>query len=137
MYVSGAINPNSLVGMQKANRLYEQIRQRKSDYINVASNTGFSLEQCKCIKNYIFMDMHELSTGYERFIPDLAIAQSWLRLAERSGKNIQKHDVILLYHELSELIYLLQNTNSHQQEAHHYAELKYNYAKACELYYKG
>lgn len=40
----GAINPNSMKGLDEAERLYDQIRKRKTDYINVARNSGCSLE---------------------------------------------------------------------------------------------
>lgn len=72
----GAINPNSMKGLDEAERLYDQIRKRKTDYINVARNSGCSLEQAKVIKDYIFNNMHELHEGYKRFTPDLAMAQS-------------------------------------------------------------
>lgn len=50
MYECGAINPNSYQGIKKAKALYEQIRKRRTDIINVHNHTGFSLEQCKIIK---------------------------------------------------------------------------------------
>lgn len=74
--VCGAINPVSPTGYAKAEELYEQIRKRRKDYINVARNSGCSLEQAKVIKAYIFNNMHELHSGYMRFAPDLAMAQS-------------------------------------------------------------
>lgn len=56
--------------------MYEQIRKRRTDVLNVSRNSGLSIEQCTIIKNYIFSNMHELSNGYKRFMPDIAIAQS-------------------------------------------------------------
>lgn len=135
MYESGALNPNSVIGMTKAKELYEQIKRRRTDYINVADNTNFSIEQCKVIKDYIFINMHELHNGYMSFFPDLSIAQSWLRLSERNGKNILAHDIILLQHELTEILFLLGNTNMHQAQAHILAEQKYNYSLAVKNYY--
>lgn len=44
IYESGALNPNSRLGMLRANELYEQIRKRRTDYVNVARHTKFSLE---------------------------------------------------------------------------------------------
>lgn len=135
IYESGALNPNSRVGMSKASELYEQIRKRRTDYINVARHTKFSLEQCKIVKNYIFLDSHELSVGYRRFYADLAIAQSWLRLSEKDGSRILQHDIILLYHELTEISYLVVYPDMHQAEAHNRAERLYNYSEACKQYY--
>lgn len=136
-YVScGAINPSSMRGLAEAERLYEQIRKRKTDYINVARNSGCSLEQAKVIKDYIFNNMHELHEGYKRFTPDLAMAQSWLRLAETKGVRVQLHDIILLQHELYELRLLLDNKDLHQRAAHDIAESRYNYYAAAREFYK-
>lgn len=82
------------------------------------------------------MDCHELSNGYTRFTPDLAMAQSWLRLSEKSGRNIKKHDVLMLYHELVEILLLLNNSRMTQKDAHMLAEKKYNYSQAVISYYK-
>lgn len=136
MYESGAINPNDVRSIDIAEKLYNQIRQRRTDYINVARNTRLSLEQCKIIKNYLFYDRHELSDGYKQFLPDIMMAQSWLRLSEKNGNNIQKHDVVMVYHELTEVVLLLTNTNMSQREAHNLAERKYNYLQASKQYYK-
>lgn len=132
----GAINPNSMKGLDEAERLYDQIRKRKTDYINVAKNSGCSLEQAKVIKDYIFNNMHELHEGYKRFTPDLAMAQSWLRLAETKGVRVLPHDIILLQHELYELRLLLDNKDLHQSAAHNIAESRYNYYAAAREFYK-
>ena len=125
--ICGAINPVSPRGYEKAEELYEQIRRRRKDYINVARNTNCSLEQAKIIKDYIFNNMHELRSGYRRFDADLMIAQSWLRLSERNANNIQRHDLILIYHELYEIRLLLADNNLHQASAHEQAQRRYNY----------
>ena len=132
----GAINPNSMKGLDEAERLYDQIRKRKTDYINVAKNSGCSLEQAKVIKDYIFNNMHELNEGYKRFTPDLAMAQSWLGLAETKGVRVLPHDIILLQHELYELRLLLDNKDLHQSAAHNIAESRYNYYAAAREFYK-
>lgn len=132
----GAINPNSMKGLDEAERLYDQIRKRKTDYINVARNSGCSLEQAKVIKDYIFNNMHELHEGYKRFTPDLAMAQSLLRLAETKGVRVLPHDIILLQHELYELRLLLDNKDLHQSAAHNIAESRYNYYAAAREFYK-
>ena len=136
MYESGAINPNDVRSIDVAEKLYSQIRRRKTDYINVARNTMLSLEQCKIVKNYIFYDRHELSDGYKQFLPDIMMAQSWLRLSEKNGNNIQRHDVIMLYHELTEISLLIHNTNISQRQAHNLAESMHNYLQAAKKYYR-
>lgn len=133
--ICGAINPVSQMGYEKVEELYEQIRKRRKDYINVARNSGCSLEQAKVIKDYIFSNMHELRSGYRRFDADLMIAQSWLRLSERNANNIQKHDLILLYHELYEIRLLLSDNNLHQASAHEQAQKKYNYSLEVKQFY--
>ena len=76
MYESGAQNPNTLKSIDKAKTMYEQIRRRETDIFNISKNTGLSVEQCTFIKNYAFLDMHELTEGYVRFTPDFAMASS-------------------------------------------------------------
>lgn len=135
MFESGAQNPSSLINIRKAEKMYEQIRKRKTDVIHVSNNTGFSIEQCQIIKNYAFVNMHMLHDGYRAFFPDFAMASSWMRLSEKSGKNIKKHDVIMLYHELYEIQLLISNKSMNQREAHDEATKKYNYSLACKIYY--
>ena len=132
----GALNPNSLRGMDEAEKLYEQIRKRKTDHIHVSNNSGCSLEQAKVIKDYIFNNMPELHSGYTRFAPDLAMAQSWLRLSEVKGARIQPHDIVLLQHELYELMLMLDNKDLHQKAAHDITESRYNYYAAAREFYK-
>lgn len=67
----------------------------------------------------------------ERFYPNYAMAQSWQRLIE--GKNIQKHDITLLYHEKTESDLMKKGLS--QLEAHRQSEKKYNYAKESREYY--
>ena len=62
------------------------------------------------------------------------MAQSRERLSRKNGKGIQKHDVLLLYHELTEIGFILQRYS--QQEAHDLASKQYDYAKASNEYYK-
>lgn len=133
--ICGAINPISPRGYEKAEELYEQIRRRKKDYINVAYNSGCSLEQAKVIKDYLFTNLHELYFGYKRFDADLMIAQSWLRLSERNANNIQRHDLILIWHELYEIRLLLSDNNLHQTTAHNKAQEKYNYSLEAKQFY--
>lgn len=137
IYESGAISPNNIHCLDLAEKMYSQIRRRKTDFINVAKNTGLSVEQCRIVKNYIFYDEHELKEGYIRFTPDIAMAQSWQRLAEKNGNNILQHDYMLVKHELTEIKYLLIYTKMTQREAHNRAEADgYSYSEAVKLYYR-
>lgn len=133
---SGALNPDSAEGIRQGIKLYDQIRNRKADYENVAKNTGLSLEQCRILKNYMFLNKHELVAGYERFFPDLAMAQSWLRLSEVHGKNILPMDTLMLKHELFEINLLLTNSKMSPAQAHVIAEDKFNYSQAVVSHYK-
>lgn len=128
--VSGALNPYSERASKHAEQYYESVRKMKTDYKRIAKNTGYSENLIKRIKNYSFIDEHELITGKERFYPDFHIAQSWQRLIE--GKNIQKHDLLLLEHEMYELI--LVEDGIPQAEAHNLTNAIYNYKKGCDEY---
>ena len=76
------------------------------------------------------MTKHDLGNGIlEYFFPDYEIAQSWQRLMD-SKMDIQPHDLILLEHEHAEYLYMKQGMT--QEQAHHEAEKKYNYAKALK-----
>ena len=59
------------------------------------------------------------------------MAQSWQRLIE--GKNIQKHDITLLQHEILEQKLMEQGYS--QMESHKITEQKFNYSKECTEYY--
>lgn len=83
---------------------------------------------------YLFKQEHDLETGIHVFDSDLAIAQSWLRLSERNGRNILPHDILLLQHELYEIMLQLYKGLS-QEEAHDIAQTRYNYEEACKRYY--
>ena len=61
------------------------------------------------------------------------MAESWRRLSEKSAKNIQKHDILLLYHELIEIQYITQGYS--QSDAHNFANNKYDYGTASRQYY--
>nr|DAG86789.1 MAG TPA: minor capsid protein [Caudoviricetes sp.] len=128
--ISGALDPNSKKASKHAEQYYESIRKMKTDYKKIALNTGYSEELIKKIKYYSFVEEHDLITGKERFYPDYHMAQSWQRLIE--GKNIQKHDLLLLEHEMYELI--LVDDGISQLEAHNFTNKIYNYKEGCEEY---
>lgn len=61
---------------------------------------GFSQDDIREIYLHVFENYYDLEGGKKRFDPDDDIAQSWSRLFD--GKDIQKHDITLLHHELME-----------------------------------
>ncbi len=129
--ISGALDPDSKRASKHADRYYEEIRKRKTDYKKVAKSAGISESEAKRIKNYLFVDEHDLANGKARFDPSYRISESWRRLTE--GKNIQPHDLTLLRHEQYENELIQQGMT--QDEAHRIASRKYNYAKESDEYY--
>lgn len=128
--ISGALDPNSKKANKHAEQYYDSVRKMKTDYKKIAKNTGYSEELIKQIKYYSFIDEHDLITGKERFYPSYHMAQSWQRLID--GKNIQPHDLLLLEHEMYEMI--LVNDGIPQLEAHNLTNKIYNYKEGCDKY---
>ena len=129
--VSGALNPDSKKANKHAERYYESVRKMKTDYINIAQNTGFDVNEVKRIKKYLFIDEHDLLTGKKRFDPDYMIAESWRRMIE--GKHIQQHDLTMIKHEILEHQLVLSGLS--QDEAHVEASKIHNYDKEAKGYY--
>lgn len=101
----------------------------KEDFKTIARHTEFTAEDIQKVKNFIFIDKHNLGDGeIKRFYPSYDMAQSWQRLIE--GKNIQEHDITLIKHELLESD--LMNCGFSQEDAHIEASKKYNYKKECD-----
>lgn len=104
----------------------------RTDANRIAKNTGFDVKDILEIKQFIFMDEHDLGeNGIRRFFPSFEMAQSWQRLID--GKHIQSHDLTLLRHELLERQLILDGKS--QDEAHAEASTVYNYAKESDEYY--
>ena len=59
------------------------------------------------------------------------------RMRLREGKNIQKHDMILLNHELLEASIMEKDANITYEKAHEEACKEYDYKKALLEYLKG
>ena len=118
-----------------ANRYYESMRNsRKSNIIDhIANNTGISKKSINKIYDHGFINEYELSGGKRRFDPDYYMAESFRRL--REGKNIQKHDLIMLKHERLEYE-LMKKLHLKYDEAHKITERKYNYQKALNKFLK-
>ena len=103
-----------------------------TDVKKIAKNVGYTEEQIQRIKDYLFMDIHNLGDGrISKFDPSYEIAQSWQRLVD--GKSIQPHDMTLLLHEMMEQELMMQGYS--QGEAHILASRKYDYRKGCIEYY--
>ncbi len=120
-----------------ADRFYEETRNRKPQYeiAKVARNSGMSEEEIERVYNHIFIRKHLLDDGEVRlFDSNYEMAQSWKRLSE--GKNIQKHDIILLKHELMEEGIMGDSLEIPYRMAHNKADEVYNYRKALEEYLK-
>ena len=129
--VSRARNPNGKAAEEHAIRYYEEIRKRASDVNKIAAATGYEKEEIQAVKNYIFMDKHDLrGEEKELFDPDYMMAESWRRLQE--GKA-EPHDLTLIKHELLEKS--LVEKGYTQKEAHKIASKMYNYGKEAEEYY--
>ena len=85
------------------------------------------------IKNYLFLDKHQLETEIDRFDPTFEIAESWQRLAF-DFEHVKPHDITLLGHELLEMKYYLEGYS--QNDAHILASKKYDYSKESREYYE-
>ena len=93
--ISGALDPYSEKAQEHAERYYQSVRKMTNDCKRIAENTGFEESEIKQIKDFIFMQKHDLGNNQlEYFYPSYEMAQSWQRLID--GKNIQKHDLTLL-----------------------------------------
>lgn len=129
--IAGAItNEFSPKAEAHANLYYDEVRAMSTDIYKISENTGFAIEDIAKIKNYIFTEYHNLSTGYKRFEPNFVMALSWQRLMQGDYKP---HDITLLRHELMELD--LVNNGMAQDNAHILAQKKYNYNKEVEDYH--
>ena len=95
-------DPDEIHRRAHAEQYYESVRKRSTDreIVRVAKNTGFSQDDIREIYLHVFENYYDLEGGKKRFDPDYDIAQSWSRLFD--GKDIQKHDITLLHHELME-----------------------------------
>lgn len=129
---SGALNPYSERAEKHAIQYYETVRNRKTDAERIARNTGFSEKDIETVRQYVFLEKHDLGiNGVRRFFPSYMMAESWRRMFE--GKDIQPHDLTMIRHELLERQYMLAGVP--QNIAHEKAEKKYNYRKEAEEYH--
>ncbi len=114
-----------------AERYYGLVRSMKTDVSRIAQNTGMPESEIQRIKNFVFLEKHNLGNGKpEYFFPDFAMAQSWQRLIDG---HPEPHDYTLLRHE--KLENELMDSGLSQSEAHIQASKKYNYTKESDDYY--
>jgi hypothetical protein len=118
--------------LKHSDKYYTAVRKREYDVNRIADNTGYSVDDIKKIKNYVFLDNHDLGDGrIDRFDPDFMMAQSWQRLTD--GKDIKSHDYTLLKHELLEMEYEQQGIP--HGKAHVMASKQFNYSEEAEDYH--
>lgn len=137
---SGALNeendPGAVRRDEHAKLYYEEVRNRDSEaeIDAVAASSGMSREIVGAVYRHVFIDEHDLSDGHRRFDPDYDMAQSWQRL--RSGKNVQRHDLMLILHEYEES--KLMTTGIPYAEAHDtVCAMGYDYQKELEEWLYG
>ena len=128
----GIIDVYSKRALIHAELYYEEIRNMTTDVYRIAKRTKYSVKDINTIKNYLFLEQHNLDGKYKRFDPSFEIAESWQRLMD-DNIEIQEHDLILLSHELYE-ISLIESGLS-QETAHYMATEQYDYRKGCIEYY--
>ena len=124
-------NTYSPAARAHADRYYGLVREMKTDVARIAKNTGYSEEDIQRIKNFIFLEKHDLGDGEpRRFDPSFAMAQSWQRLINGTP---EPHDLTLLKHEMLEKE--LMDAGMSQHDAHIETSKKYNYGKESDDYY--
>lgn len=138
---SGAYNdkndPYGEKRSKSAERYYSQIlnRDRTYEIEAVARNTEFSIEEIDKVFAHVFELEHLFADGsIKRFNPDYYMQHSWMRL--RSGRNIQKHDITLIRHELAESELMGIGTDVIYETAHEEVEKTFNYNKELLEYLK-
>lgn len=119
-----------------AQEFYESVRNRNKQHeiVKVSNNSGLSQSDVEKIYNHIFINEYDLEDGRKRFDPSYDMAESWRRLSEIGGKNIQPHDLVMLRHELME--HDLMANGMRYDEAHELTNKNYNYQKAWVAWMK-
>lgn len=129
--------------LDHAYRQYDAIKngnqalEKRKIYSNISQfkiMSGFSKSDVDVAFNHVFNDIHELGERHGLFVPDYDMAQSWSRLI--AGRQVQKHDLILLLHERLEHDYMYRDKLDYNT-AHKKTSEKFNYVEALKKYYKG
>ena len=136
---SGALNDkNDPDGKRRdahAERFYEEKRNSKPEFIikKLSENCDIPLRAAQKIFEHVFINEYDLYQGKRRFFPNYDMSQSIQRLLD--GKNIQQHDITLLYHERLEYEFM-NKYHKNADEAHDLTNLYYNYAEALNEWKK-
>lgn len=120
----GALNRDSEEATKHAELYYDEIRKMKNDVNKISENVNMPLEKIIEIKQYVFIEEHDLSNGKKRFDPSYDMAIAWQRLIGDKSK-IRESDKILLEHEYLECQYMKQGLS--YEEAHNKTNEKYNW----------
>ncbi len=122
-------DPNGEKRDQHAHKYYASLRNSDKNQIvqTISSNTHIDKEIVTKMFDHLLVNKYELYKGHVNFDPDYNIAESIRRL--REGKDIQKHDLILVHHEAMEHD-LMKTKKVTYEEAHKMTEEKYNYREA-------
>lgn len=124
-------NINGSAAEKHAERYYGLVRSMSTDVSKIAQNTGYAEPVIQRIKDFIFVDKHDLGDPEpRRFDPSFAMAQSWQRLI---NGNPESHDLTMIRHEILEKE--LMDSGMSQYAAHIEASKKYNYAKESDEHY--
>ena len=133
--VMGALNnkndPDGLKRQEHAEKYYLSMRNSEKEGIISAISKNSNIDSAEVAKmfEHLIINQYDLDEGHTNFAPDYYIAESIRRL--REGKNIQKHDKILVLHEALE--YELMNEKGlSYEEAHNLANKKHNYQEALD-----
>lgn len=118
-------DPDEVNRRAHAEKYYESVRSRdtNNEINRVSKNTNFSRQDVEEVYYHVFENLYELEGGLKRFDPDYDMAESWRRLFD--GKDIQKHDLTLLNHELMESKLMKKGMN--YDSAHNLTQKKYDY----------
>ncbi|WP_426575353.1 hypothetical protein ACP179_01090 (plasmid) [Xenorhabdus stockiae] len=95
------LNPDSVIGWEKAEKFYDKIRADHTDISTIVKNTGWKEFIIARIKDHVFFREHELGYGKGKglFDADPEMVNAWERL--KKGDFV-KSDIELLRHEYFE-----------------------------------
>ena len=119
-----------------AERYYEELRNRRDREAIVrklSEHSGVSVKSARKVYAHVFINKYDLDGEIKRFDPSYEMAESFRRLLQ--GKDIQKHDIILIHHERLEYE-LMHRYGKKYDVAHKLACIKHDYPKALNLWEK-
>ena len=130
---TGALNnKNDPEGKKReahAEQYYSSMRNSEKDDIVSAISANAKAEAASVEKmfDHLIINQYDLEQGHSNFVPDYDISESIRRL--REGKDIQEHDLLLIYHEALEYD-LMNEKGLSYEEAHEIANKSYNYQES-------